>query len=99
MRDRMSTSRSSYLRSPTYAPGRHLVQRCLPVAGAGLLLFWLIGGFPPTTWRLLFQAFVQISQSGLNTSGLFALAILIIQSLCIGAALGLLVWVAQREIR
>lgn len=76
--------------------GRQLCISCLPALGAGLLIFWLSGGFPPTAWVLLFQMGRQIG-TGQGTSLLLPFGLLIGQSLAIGGAWGCLLVVIVQE--
>ena len=67
---------------------------------AGFLMFWLSGGFPPNTWRLLLQILPQIqtlwTQRG--PAIFFPLLILSVQSLLLGIAWIGILWAAIREV-
>ncbi len=80
--------------------GRHVVYRILPILGTGLLLYLLSGGLPPTTWSMLFRVAAQLSrlqdEQGIFVAW-FALLLLIVQSLLLAFAWGVLLWLAGRE--
>ena len=66
---------------------------------AGIILYVLSGGFPPTSWILLIQVLSQWSAISAARSGvaLLSLVILIFQSLLFAVAWGLFIWVIARE--
>jgi hypothetical protein len=75
-----------------------VIRSCLPIAVTALLVIFL-GGFPPTTWVLLFQTFGQLNAL-LTYKGpevILPLMILIVQSLLLVVAWVLLGWVMLRE--
>jgi hypothetical protein len=77
-----------------------LVPGWLPIIVVALLILWLSGGIPPTSWRLLFQMFalwpeVQSEQGG----GVFlSLVVVIAQALLILGAWIMLVIAIRREV-
>src|SRR5581483_5405268 len=71
----------------------------LAIVGASFLLYWVSGGFPPATWRLLFQSMPQLG-ARLPDQGIalvFSFIVVVIQSLAIGVAWALLLWLAIRK--
>ena len=76
-----------------------LVRSCLPILGTGLLVILVSGGFPPATWVLLVKTLSQLNQLLVSQGPgvILALIILIVQSLLLAAAWGLLGWVVMRE--
>ena len=76
-----------------------LTRSCLPIVGTAILVFIVSGGFPPTTWRYLFQTLPQLNRLFVSQGPgvIFPLTILIVQSLLLAIAWGLLVWVVLRE--
>jgi len=76
-----------------------LVRSCLPILGTGLLVILVSGGFPPATWVLLVKTLSQLNQLLVSQGPgvILVLIILIVQSLLLAAAWGLLGWVVMRE--
>ena len=72
----------------------------IAVLVAGFLMFWLSGGLPPNTWRVLLQILPQIktlwTQRG--PAIFFPLLILSVQSLLLGVAWIGIIWAAIREV-
>lgn len=78
-----------------------MIRSGLLLCGAGLLLFWLSGGFPPDTWLLLISVLAQFNtlwgQQG-NVL-LWPYVLLIAQSLSLAIAWVLFVWALIHETR
>ncbi len=93
-----SQTRSAREESTHTSSREQAIRSCLPIAVTALLMIF-IGGFPPTTWVLLFQTFGQLNTL-LTYEGpglILPLMILIVQSLLLLAAWLLLGWVILRE--
>ena len=75
------------------------VRSCLPILGTGLLVILVSGGFPPTTWVLLFKTFSQLNHLLVSQGPgvILVLIVLIVQSLLLAVAWGLLGWVVMLE--
>jgi hypothetical protein len=78
----------------------HVMYRCLPIIGAGVLLLWLSGGMPPAVWQSFFHTFTRVRsmEAGQDGTLLFPLAILAIQSIISGGALVGYTWLVLREL-
>jgi hypothetical protein len=76
-----------------------LVRSGLPILGTGLLVILVSGGFPPATWVLLFKTFSQLNHLLVSQGPgvILALIVLIVQSLLLAVAWGLLGWVVMLE--
>jgi hypothetical protein len=79
--------------------GKHIVCRCLPILGAGVLIFWLSGGLAPRAWLSFFQTCVHLHAlwSERGVAVLLLLFIQFVQALLLGGAWGLLGWMAVQE--
>jgi hypothetical protein len=79
--------------------GGEAVRSGLPILGTAVFVWILSGGFPPTTWVFLFQTITQLNRlfATQGTAAILPLTILIVQSLFLAAAWGLLGWVILRE--
>src|SRR5436190_23442247 len=79
--------------------GGQRIRSCLPILGTAVLVFFLGGGFPPATWMFLFHTLAQLNDILINQgpAAILPLTVLVVQSLLLAVAWGLLGWVALRE--
>src|SRR6266481_407388 len=95
MKSLSDMSSSQFMSSNT----KQLIRSCLPILGTGLVVILVSGGFPPATWVLLFKTISQLNTllyyQGPGVIGV--LIVLIVQSLLLAVAWGLLGWVIMRE--
>jgi len=77
---------------------KQLLTICLLGLGAGII-FWLSGGIPPRTWRVLLQSCLHFNslwaQQGAGM--LLPFIIVVVQSILVGVAWAVFGWLAYRE--
>jgi hypothetical protein len=94
----LASAQSRVLGSGNASSTTQIIRSCLPIAITTLLVI-MLGGFPPTTWVILFQTLGQLNAlfTYQGPGVILPLTILIVQSLLLLIAWGLLGWVIVRE--